>query len=235
MKAAVQWKTAIQLKASLSIIPEMKLKFSKSALQNTDHSLKVREFFQLHTEYDWFLDNGTLLAAYRDNGKMLDWDDDFDVGIVFPGYPTKPSLIQKDGRRDKLLNQLNKFLEGSAYKARAVKFNKENPNHDYAEKIEVYDPSYGTKPLRATNYHHVSLDIQFYSNVENDLVISLHVLEDHARYALSTLLPPTNLQYEGEWYPAPRDTLAYLTAKYGYLGNDCTYNETTKLYEKRKI
>eukprot|EP00111_Clytia_hemisphaerica_P006502 TCONS_00018863-protein len=195
-------------------------------------SLKIKEFLQNH-KYDWFLDNGTLLAAYRDNGKMIAWDDDFDMGVFFPNYPTDPCLVQKDGRKEKLLQQLNTFLEGTVYKARPVSLNKENLDFDYAEKIEIYDPLYGTKPFRASNYYHVSLDIQFYTCVENDVMICLHGSEGHLRCPLSAIFPTSKkLRYEGEWYQVPNDTLTFLESKYGYLGYDCKYNVETHLYEK---
>ena len=66
-------------------------------------------------------------------------------------------------------------------------------------------------------------------------MISLHVSENHVRCPLSAILPTRDeIQYEGEWYRAPRDILTYLKAKYGYLGYDFTYNVKTNLYEKRK-
>ena len=191
-------------------------------------ALKIRKFFKQYDEYDWFLDNGTLLAAYRDNGNMIPWDDDFDIGVFLPNYQT-----ESDCRKKKLIKELQKFLEGTVYKVRSVKFNKDNPDYDYAEKIEVYDPSHGTKPLRSTNFHHVNLDLQIYTCVDNDIMIGLHASEGHLRCPLSAILPTKLINYEGELYPSPHDSLTYLKSKYGYLGHDSTFNVKTNLYEKR--
>ena len=42
-----------------------------------------------------------------------------------------------------------------------------------------------------------------------------------------------SIMFEGMEMPCPRDSKAYLTELYGYLGKDCFYNTETQKYEKR--
>ncbi len=187
----------------------------------------IRKFFQQedYQHYVWFLDNGTLLASYRD-GKMIPHDDDFDVGVYFPVYSQE--------KVNQLFEEIKKWIP-KPYEARLIHLDMKNTDFDYADKIEVYDPTFGKKALRQVDYHHVSMDLQIYSGIKDtDQVIPHHESEQHCRIPVDSIIPVTRTRYEGESYPAPRNTKTYLEAKYGYIGPNAKFNPVTKFYEPQK-
>jgi len=224
--------------------------------KRNDLSKLIREYFQTEApEYTWFIDNGTLLASYRENGRMIPHDDDFDIGVYIQEFTPE--------RVATLARQIQAWLP-EHFKVRTIKMDEQNPDYDYADKIEVYDPSFGKKLLRKVDYYHVTVDIQFYSDSgDNTFVRAHHVTETHCKIPVASIVPVrTNCIYENEtynvsttplWCPSfkltnfkkqlnkqrmilgqgPNNPKVYLEAKYGYLGKDAKFNPATKFYEKR--
>ena len=94
-----------------------------------------------------FIENGTLLGAYRNN-KFIDLDDDFDFGILLT---FKEEIYEIQDKISKLLP--------SKYKCRLIK--------SYCLKLEIYQPSFGSYKLlgpkyNGADYHYVTIDIQSY-------------------------------------------------------------------------
>lgn len=169
------------------------------------------------SEFQVFLDAGTLLGAHR-NGKMLPHDDDFDLGIYTPDEESMMPLLES------LKAVLDETLP-EQYEARMV--------YSYCKKVEVYQPQFGKYPLRDTDYHNVTVDITPYVD-DGDGNLSM----PHCNYGwFSTrkenILPLSSIVYEGETFPAPYNTEKFLTDLYGYIGENAVYNPETKKYMPR--
>ena len=92
-------------------------------------ALFVRDNVLDQLNIPWTIENGTLLGAWR-NGKFILHDDDFDIALFFETDPIP--------RVPAMLNKVQQLLP-APYKARYVS--------SYADKIEVYDPTYGEYSL----------------------------------------------------------------------------------------
>jgi len=77
---------------------------------------------------NYFIENGTLLGAYR-NGKFIAHDDDFDFALL---------LDSKNEIKD-IFNFIKDNLK-SEYKCRLI--------DSYCDKIEIYNPIYGKYNLQ---------------------------------------------------------------------------------------
>ena len=104
-------------------------------------------------DHPWFIENGTLLGAWR-NGKFIKHDDDFDYAI----------LINTKNDADTIYEKMLQGLKNTKYSLRLV--------DTYCDKIEVYDESYGKynligKQYNNNDYHYVTIDLQFYTRKDN--------------------------------------------------------------------
>lgn len=128
------------------------------------------------SEFQVFLDAGTLLGAHR-NGKMLPHDDDFDLGVYVPDGESLNAVLDKTLPKQ--------------YEARIV--------DSYCKKVEVYQPQFGKYPFRDTDYHNVSVDITPYVD-DGDGNLSV----PHYRYewfrTRKNILPLSSIMYEGETF-----------------------------------
>ena len=166
---------------------------------------------------DWFLENGTLLGAWRDS-KFIKHDDDFDVAVI----------INNKSDVKQLLNIINTNLEKTKYKARLIE--------TYALKIEIYDESYGKYKLVSDKYngadfHYVTLDLQFYLKNNTHYEKLYYIAPLKLLFAHNTLLPPSQIILEGKSFNAPANVENFLQQQYGSLAPNATYNSTTGLYE----
>jgi hypothetical protein len=173
------------------------------------------------TGVTYFLDGGTLLGALR-CGRFIPHDDDFDFGVYLPTYH---ALY---GRW--LQIQLQRLLP-APYRCRFV--------HSYAEKLEIYDPTQGSFTLpgdvyEGADFHFVTVDIQFYTKHRTENYIQcMHRLNFHACIPSDAITPVATIQLEGEPFKIPAKSTVYLTALYGYLGQDHEYDPSTRLYIQR--
>ena len=173
------------------------------------------------TEFQIFLDSGTLLGAYR-NGKMLPHDDDFDYGLYVRDEDSTMALLEA------LKAHLDETLP-EKYKTRIVS--------SYCKKVEVYDPEFGTYPFVAgestTMYHNVTVDITaLINNVEGQVRVP-HYRYDWFRTRRDNIHPLSTILYEGHVFPAPCNCEQYLTDMYGYIGEGAVYDPETKKYVKK--
>ena len=167
----------------------------------------------------WFLESGTLLGAYR-NGKMLDHDDDFDLGFYLP----KKNLS--------ILRRLNTYLKDAGFNCRIV--------DTYCTKVEIFDPKHGKYSLKNRegnpDFHNVTVDITMFidSPGKPGMVTFLH---NHAEKGdlhvpITTVSRLDSLEYEGYHWPVPSNTKKFLEGIYGYIGHGAIYNPLTFRYEK---
>ena len=101
----------------------------------------------------WFIENGTLLGAYRNN-KFIAHDDDFDIAI----------LISDLKQIDTIFSSIKNLLP-KKYDLRLIS--------SYSNKIEVFNPLYGNYILPGPqynnrDYHYVTVDLQFYLKKNNE-------------------------------------------------------------------
>ena len=173
-------------------------------------------------QYPYFLDNGTLLGLVRD-GALIDQDDDFDLGILVAEADFSPAWMRV------LNDTLAHELRTTPYEVRIV--------DTYAQKVEVFDPSYGTFDLvgeryGGANFHHVSVDLQ--PHVQGPLGVRVAHSDFAARGLVPTAIyePMGALSYGGVVWPVPADSAGFLSWLYGYVGHGAIFDPVSKLYRK---
>jgi phosphorylcholine metabolism protein LicD len=166
---------------------------------------------------DWFIENGTLLGAWR-NGLFIPHDDDFDIAM----------LITSMDDIGKIYNQIQKHLVSSKYKARLV--------DTYSSKIEIFDESYGKYILlgetyHGSDFHYVTLDIQFYLKKGDEYERLYYNCPCELIVREDILLPLSTIKLEDEYFNAPLKPERFLKNIYGSLDKNAKYNSKTGLYE----
>ena len=169
-------------------------------------------------EQTWFIENGTLLGAYRDN-KFIINDDDFDIGMLIDSKDEIKTIYKK------ILNLLPKY-----YKLRII--------DTYCNKIEIYEPKYGSYILKGPHYngddyHYVSLDLQFY--LKNKIKNNYHQLYFIFPYDIiinhDIIYPLKKIILENEESPTPNNVEEFLKLHYGSIDKKAKYNIKTHRYE----
>ena len=164
----------------------------------------------------WFIENGTLLGAYRNN-KFIAHDDDFDIAI----------LISDVKQIDTIFSSIKKLLP-KKYDLRLIS--------SYSNKIEVFNPLYGNYILPGPqynnrDYHYVTVDLQFYLK-ENNEYKQLYFINNQDLYVeKSYLIPRTSITLENEEFPAPNKIKDFLENNYGSIDPNAKYNKKTCKYE----
>jgi phosphorylcholine metabolism protein LicD len=178
----------------------------------------LRDSVFVHLPNTIFIENGTLLGAWR-NSKFIDLDDDFDFGI----------LIDSKSEISHILESIRDRLPEN-YKCRRV--------DSYADKIEIYEPIFGDYTLTGPdynnkNYHYVTVDLQFYLKQDSGQYRWMYYISNPISIDISLLEPCGEILLEGETFKCPNKIEEFLTLHYGYLGEDAVYSEETKLYKKK--
>jgi len=165
----------------------------------------------------WFIENGTLLGAWR-NGKFIAHDDDFDYAILINTKTEIPAIYEK----------IKDSLQNSKYKLRLIE--------TYSHKIEVYDEHYGKyfllgKQYNNNDYHYVTIDLQFYIK-DGDKYTKLYYANPFTyTFSDKTIIPLTTIKLENEVFNAPAKIEKFLIENYGSLNPKASYNSETGLYE----
>ena len=190
---------------------------NKWGKERLDLAIYIRDNILTKISNEWFIENGTLLGAWR-NGKFIAHDDDFDIAM----------LINTESEITNILKKIELLLLSSKYKARLVK--------TYASKIEIYDESFGkfilpVEKYNGSDFHYVTLDIQFYLK-KNDIYECLYFVEPHKRLLNEEILKPSSkIILENEEFNAPNNIEKFLINNYGNLNINAKYNQNTGLYE----
>ena len=164
----------------------------------------------------WFIENGTLLGAFRSN-KFINHDDDFDIGLLIESKDEIKSISKK------ILTFLPKH-----YKLRII--------NTYCNKIEIYEPKYGDYILKGpqyngSNYHYVTVDLQFYLKKDNYyhqlyFIFPYDIIINH-----DIIYPIKKIILENEEFPIPNNVEEFLKLHYGSIDKKAKYNIKTHRYE----
>ena len=178
----------------------------------------LRDSVFVHLQNTVFIENGTLLGAWR-NSTFLAHDDDFDYGILIDSKIEISNILEVI--RDRLPDN---------YSCRRV--------DSYADKIEIYEPSFGDYILAGPNYnnenyHYVTVDLQFYLKQNSDKYRWLYNIANSVSIGRSVIEPLGEILLEGEQFKCPNKIEEFLQIHYGYIGEDAEYSEDTKLYTKK--
>jgi len=187
-------------------------KYGKERLELGIHLKEILNKLQL----SWYIENGTLLGAYR-NQKFIKHDDDFDIALLYNKDPIE-NLVKDFYKIKKLLDK--------KYGIRIV--------DTYSNKIEVFNPKYGKYNLIGQRYnnadfHHVTVDLQAYE-LRNNYYYGLYKSLDLAN-KVSDVLPLNEITFENISFSCPNNVQKILKNQYGSLDENAIYNEKTKKYE----
>lgn len=183
----------------------------KLKIHKINLALVVRDILNKHN-YEWFLEAGTLLGAYR-NGKMIEHDDDIDFAI----YDTN--------KLEALFNILQAELP-TKYECKHIK--------TYANKIEVYDKTHGKTNLdHIGEYHLVTIDLQLYLNSDKNNIYGVYTINNYDKllFDKKNIFPVKKVIFEKYEFNAPNDIEKFLTPYYGCLNENALYNPITFKYE----
>lgn len=164
---------------------------------------------------NYFIENGTLLGAYR-NGNFIAHDDDFDFALL---------LNNKNEIRD-VFNYIQSNLK-SEYKCRLI--------DSYCDKIEIYNPIYGKYNLQGPeynnkDYHYVTIDLQFYIK-KGDYYKQLYYIKPNELFDKDFIFPINTIILENEKFNCPNNIEEFLKIIYGSIKENAKYNSNTGKYE----
>lgn len=218
---------------TLDNLDEAKRKTAIYGPKRVTLSIVVKEILE-ELKATWTIDGGTLMGAWRDKGKMLEHDDDFDFVIYAHG------IDHHEKNRDKKCHQfiLQLMIE---FEKRLPYPYKCRPVTTYCKKLEIYNPEegkYDFSPLShiKTNYHNVTCDLMvILSSIKEPRYIFIqHEKMRHVRvkydnfFSFNYVFP--KIYYEGNKYNCPHNPEGYLKDLYGYIGKNAVYDPETHFY-----
>ena len=184
--------------------------------QRLELAIYLRDNILNQLDNKWFIENGTLLGAWR-NGKFIVHDDDFDIAILIDSLEEIAIIY----------NKINNLIKNK-YKIRLI--------NTYASKIEVFDESYGKYILAGPKYnksdfHYITVDLQFYLKKGNLYESLYYIVNNKILINEDAILPLKTINLEGELFNSPHQTTIFLENNYGSLDSNSKYNPLTEKYE----
>ena len=176
----------------------------------------LRDYVLNQLDKHTFIENGTLLGAYR-NQKFIPHDDDFDFGI----------LLESKDEMYKIVEKISNLLPNE-YQCRI--------RDSYCLKIEIFQPSFGKYTLLGpkydgADYHYVTVDLQAYLK-QDDSYKSLYYINPYDIIIKEdNILPLKKIKLEGESFNCPKDIVTFLEFHYGSIDPKAKYNAVSCKYE----
>ena len=180
----------------------------------------LRDNVFIHLSQTFFIENGTILGAFREH-KFIAHDDDFDFGILIDNIEEINSIY-------KIINE------------NLPNYNQCRLVESYAKKIEIFDPSFGDYKLLGpkynnTNYHYITVDLQFYlKDKDNNYSCLYYINQNNTLINKSIIVPVGKILLEGEMFNCPKNIEEFLKIIYNYLGIDSEFSTETGLNFKKK-
>jgi hypothetical protein len=179
-----------------------------------------------HIGVQYFISDGTLLGAFREKGKMIDIDIDTDL-----------SIMEED--LEKLLNNAHLLPDG--YLIDPI-----SAGVDWSQCVNTPFSGVGAKKFTFCDVRDYSNIVKETQSPETD-IYTFRVDEEgflrnnyakpnqavHLRkWKTEWIFPLTKIEFEGQTYSAPNNSLAYLKELYGYIGHNAYWDPETKVYRK---
>ena len=186
--------------------------------QRLELALELRDNILPNIKYPFFIENGTLLGAWR-NHKFIDHDDDFDYAILIEDED-KTAIID-------VFNYIKTHIN-EKYDCRLIS--------SYSDKIEIYDPEYGkyllSEKYEGADYHYITIDLQIYKRINENKYQSLYYInKNNPIIDVRDILPLREIMLENNLFPAPFNTQKFLAKQYGSLDVKAKYNKETGKYQ----
>lgn len=169
-----------------------------------------------NTNIVWYIENGTLLGAFRNNS-FIKHDDDFDIAILYDNNMKENLLIDYNLIKEKLPREYGIRLTES-----------------YCLKIEIFDKQYGKYNLfgdhyQGADFHHVTVDLQVYQLNNNEYTRLYYSMMN--TIIPTDIFPLKSIKLYNEDFPIPNNTEKVLKDQYGSLNENAKYNKITNKYE----
>ena len=189
---------------------------NKFGVPRLELAVYLRDKVLNHLDKSCFIENGTLLGAYR-NQKFIAHDDDFDFGI----------LLETKDQMYKIHETISKLLPPK-YKSRIV--------DSYCLKIEIFQPSYDKYQLmgpkyNGVDYHYVTVDLQVYLKQIDSYKVLYYTNPYDIIIKEDYILPLKKIKLEGELFNCPKNIVTFLEYHYGSIDPKAKYNAVSCKYE----
>ena len=157
------------------------------------------------------LAHGTLLGSYVMHD-MLPWDDDLDIFVSIDDLPKMRRLFNDSGHGHYKQIQLLESQNSNAFTGKI---------------FSLKDPKAGVY-----RWHWPYIDISFYT--ETNMVISSTKAKERWELKRDYFFPTVQRPLGGRWFPAPRNTGAFIAYKYKrFVCKSHTWNHKDEVSTKR--
>ncbi|MEM7194333.1 MAG: LicD family protein [Pseudomonadota bacterium] len=204
---------------------------------------------------DYWLDRGTLLAAYR-SGFIIDYDDDIDLRVLHSDWPVIKRALEKNlpktlklvlHHHGEVVHQPDSSdpeyrftdVEGNQQLVRSDGRRGEGKWHAVTAMcvVPVHLPWFAKPNLDlycvGVNGHICCSDATYRPwNDDGENYLCLPAPREHQQAVLHDLVfPLTELKLEGRQRKVPKDSESYLRQMFGYIGENAVHNDETGYWE----
>jgi len=173
----------------------------------------------------YFISDGTLLGAYRENGKMINIDIDTDL-----------SIMEKD---------LPKCFENAHLLPDGYLIDSMSGTRDWTTCVNEPFDGIGAKKCTfcdVRDYSHIVKETQapetdvYTFRIEDGLLRNNYAKPNQAvhlrKWEYEWIFPLKDIEFEGTMYTGPNVPLSYLKELYGYIGHNAYWDPDEKVYRK---
>jgi len=174
----------------------------------------------------YFISDGTLLGAFRENGKMINIDIDTDLSIMEEDFPKlfENAHLVPDGF-------MVDALSGTRDWATCVNEPFDGVGAKKCTFCDVRDYSHIVKETQAPE-----TDIYTFRVDEDGFIRNNYAKANQAvhlrKWKYEWIFPLKEIEFEGTLYTSPNEPLSYLKELYGYIGHNAYWDPEDKVYRK---